>query len=185
MKATSNKKAYAGILAEPIPKQTVLTGPGDQELGALIDAKIKALFAHYEIDPADAFEVGPKFASAWANRAWCLAREHVPGFRGPPRRRGRPPTRKSDDITLVLHIELVKWRENLSDRRAIKVIAGQSLVPGTEQTLRQRYKLAKAQFVPLSRMLKNIAAAKGRDVLVRIMEESLFGEDKDTFLSPH
>jgi hypothetical protein len=187
----SEKKPCAGILAQPMPKWTVLTRPTEEEVAALIDAKLKALFAHYEIDPAGAFEGGPKVASAWANLAcawanlaWHLAREHVPGFSGPLRKRGRPATRKSDDVTLVMHVELLKRRDGLSDRAAIKKIAAQNLVSGTEQTLHQRYKRAKKQFVPMSRLYDIFAAAKGRDALVRVMEESLSGDDKDTFLSP-
>ncbi|MGH6847958.1 MAG: hypothetical protein ACREC0_11125 [Methylocella sp.] len=177
-------KPYTGILAQPMPKWTVLTRPTDEEVTALIDAKFKAVFANYEIDPTDAFEAGPKMASAWANLAWHLAREHVPGFRGPPRGRGKPATRKSDDATLVIHVELLKRRDGLSDRKAIKRIAAQNLVSGTEQTLRQRYKRAKKLFESMSRLYDNFAAAKGRDALVRVMEESLSGDEKDTFLSP-
>ncbi len=163
---------------------TALTGPTDQELDALIEAEMKALLAHYEIDPADAYEVGPKMAYAWANLAWHLAQDHVPGFKGPPRKRGKPAARKSDDVTLVMHVEWLKRRNRLSDRKAIKMIAAQNVVSGTEQTLLQRYKRAKKAFEPMSRLYDTFAAAKGNDVLVRVMEESLTGDDKDTFLSP-
>jgi hypothetical protein len=111
------KSPYTGILAEPMPKHTVLTGPTDEELNALIDQKMRALLVHYEIDPSDAFGPGPKMAAAWAQLAWRLAREHVPGFGAEPRRRGKPPTRKFDDTDLVLHVELRKRRDALSDRR--------------------------------------------------------------------
>jgi hypothetical protein len=187
IKASSSKpdkKPYTGILAEPMPKWTTLTTPTDEEVHTLIDAKLKALLAHYEIDPADAFEAGPKLASAWANLAWCLAREHVPGFREPPRKRGLPAVRKFDDVTLVMHVELLKRRDGLSERKAIKMIAAQNIISGTEQTLLQRYKRAKTPFKPMSRMYDNIAAAKGSNVLVKIMEEALTGDDKDLFLSP-
>jgi hypothetical protein len=186
-KAMSNKlskKPYARILAEPMPKWTALTGPSDEEFAALIDAKMKALFAHYEMDPACAFAGGPKMASAWANLAWHLAREHVPGFSGPPRKRGKPAMRKSDDATLIMHVELLKRRDKLSDRKAIKKIAAQNLISGTEQTLLQRYKRAKKLFLPISRFYDNVAAALGSDALVHIMEEALSGDNKDTFLSP-
>jgi hypothetical protein len=83
-----------------------------------------------------------------------------------------------------MHVELLKRRDGLPDRKAIKKIAAQNLVSGTEQTLHQQYKRAKKQFVPMSRLYDNLAAAKGRDALVRIMQESLSGDDKDTFLSP-
>ena len=61
-----------------MPQFTALTSPSDKELDTLIDMKLKALFAHYEINSTDAFEGGPKMAPAWANLAWHLAREHVP-----------------------------------------------------------------------------------------------------------
>src|SRR5580704_11533798 len=114
----SDKKPYAGILAEAMPKYTALTPPADGEVEALIDAKMKALFAHYRLDPTEAFEVGPKMAAAWANLAWHLARQHVPGFVGAPRGRGKPATRKHDDVTIVMHVELLKRRDGLSERKA-------------------------------------------------------------------
>jgi len=179
-----SKKPYADILAQPMPKWTVLTGPTDEEYQALIDEKFKALFAHYEIDSEGAFDGGPNMASAWANLAFRLAREHVPGFRGPPRLRGRPAERKFDDVTLVLRVELLTRRHGMSVIKAIGEITAQNLVAGTEMALLQRYKRAKDSFVPLSRMFDRVAEAKGHDVLVRILEESMSGDDKDIFLSP-
>lgn len=176
-------KPYTGILLEPMSKWTALTAPTDEELDALIDAKMKALFTHYGIDPAEAFEAGPKTAAAWANLAWHLAREHVPGFSGPPRKRGKPATRKDDDVTLILHVQLLTRREGLSERQAINKIAAQDLVSGTEEALRQRYKRTKKQFIPVFLLFDKFAAAKGHDVLLRTLEESLSGDDKDTFLS--
>jgi hypothetical protein len=175
------QKSYLGILAEPMP---MLTWSTDEEVQALIDAKMAALFAHYGIEAADAFESGPKMAATWANLAWHLAREHVPGFKGAPRKRGKPATRKSDDVTLAMHVELLKRRDGLSERKAIKQIAAQKLVSGTEDTLRQRYKRSKKKFAPMARLYDNFAAMKGRDTLVQIMEGSLSGDDKDTVLSP-
>jgi hypothetical protein len=180
----SDKKPYTGILAEPMPKWSALTAPTADELGDLIDAKMKALFVHYGIDPANAFEGGPKLAATWANLAWHLAREHVPGFSGPPRKRGKPATRKADDVTLVMHVELLKRRDGLSERKAVKNFAAQKLIVGTEWTLLQRYKRTKKQFASLSRLYDWLATTLGRDVFVQIMEESLSGNNKDTFLSP-
>ncbi len=180
----SNSKPYSGILAEPMPKVMALTGPADDEIRALIDAKMRALFVHHDIDPADAFEVGPKMASAWANLAWCLAREHVPGFRGPQRMRGKPAARKADDVILVMHVELLKRRDKLSERGAIHMITAQNLISGTEPTLLQRYKRAKKQFSPISILFDNISDREGRGVFVRAMEEALSGDEKESFLSP-
>jgi hypothetical protein len=181
----SDKKPYTGILAEPMPKFTILTRPTDEELAVLIDTKFKALFDHYEIESADAFEGGPRMASAWANLAWHLARDHVPGFIGAPRGRGKPATRRADDVSLVMHVELLKRRDGLSERKAVKSIAERNLVSGSEEALLKRYKNAKPVFAPMVAMFDSLAAAaKGNDVFVRVMEESLFGDDKDTFLSP-
>jgi hypothetical protein len=180
----SNNKPYAGILAEPMPKYTALTAPADGEVAALIDAKIKALFAHYDLDPADAFEGGLKAAAAWTNLVWHLARQHVPGFAHAPRGRGKPATRKQDDVTIMMHVELLKRRDGLSERKAIKRIAEDDLVPGTETALLKRYRNAKTSFAPMAEMFDAMAAILGNDVFVRTMEESLSGDEKDTFLSP-
>ena len=168
----SDKKPYAGILAEPMPKYTALTRPADSEIDALIDAKMRALFAHYGLDSTDAYEVGPKMAAAWANLAWHLARQHVPGFIGAPRGRGRPATRKQDDVTIVLHVELLKRRDGLSERKAIKRIADDNLVRGTEEALLKRYKNAKTTFAPMARIFDNLVAVVGHDVFVQTMEQS-------------
>ena len=180
----SDKKLYAGILAEPMPKYTALTPPADGEIDALIDAKMKALFAHYGLDSTDAFEGGPKMAAAWANLAWHLARQHVPGFVGAPRGRGKPATGKQDDVTIVMQVELLKRRDGLSERKAIRRIADENVVRGTEAALLKRYKNAKTTFAPMARMFDNMVAALGHDVFVQIMEESFSGDGKDTFLSP-
>jgi hypothetical protein len=180
----SDEKHYAGILAEPMPKYTALTPPADGEVEALIDAKMKALFAHYGLDSTDAFEGGPKMAAEWANLAWHLARQHVPGFVGAPRGRGKPATRKQDDVAIVMRVELLKRRDGLSERKAIKRIAGDNLVLGTEAALLKRYKNAKTTFAPIARMFDNMVAVLGHDVFVQTMEESFSGDGKDAFWSP-
>jgi hypothetical protein len=179
-----DKKPYAGILAEPMPKYTALSPPADGEIDALIDAKMKALFGHYRLDSTDAFGGGSKIAAAWANLAWHLVLQHVPGFVGTLRGRGRPATRKQDDVTIVMHVELLKRRDGLSERKAIKCIAGDNLVAGTEAALLKRYKNAKPTFAPMARMFDNMVAAIGHDAFVQTMEESFSGDGKDTFLSP-
>jgi hypothetical protein len=164
-------KAYSGILAEPMPKWTALTRPRDEEIDGIIDQKWKALFGHYGIDSSAAFEPGrPEMASAWANLAWHLARDHVPGFRGAPRKRGKPAIRRPDDVTLFMHVELLRRRDGLSDRKAIQKIAGRKLVSGTESALLQRYKRAKPQFRPMSIMFDNATAAIGQEGLVCSLE---------------
>jgi hypothetical protein len=178
------ENAYSGILAETMPKWTALTQPSDNEIDELIDKKWKALFAHYGLDPTDAFEFGPKKASAWANLAWHLARQHVPGFRGAPRKRGKPATRKPDDVSLFMHVELLKRRDVLSDRKAIQRIASQNLVSGSESALLQRYKRAKKLFRPMSEMFDHAAAGIGKGDLVCLLEDALFVDKKETILSP-
>lgn len=167
-----------------MPKYTALTSPGDSEIDALIDAKMTALFAHYGVDSTDAFGDGPEMAKAWANLAWRLARQHVPGFAGAPRGRGKPPTRKQDDVLIVMHVELLKRRDRLSERKAIKRIADGHVVPGKEAALLKRYKNAKTNFAPMARMFDKMDAALGHDGFVQTMEESFSGHVKDTFLSP-
>jgi hypothetical protein len=117
-----------------MPKYTALTLPSDGEIDALIDTKMRALFAHYGLDSTDALEGGPKMATAWANLAWHLARQHVPGFIGAPRGRGRPATRKQDDVTIVMHVELLKRRDGLSERKA-RILA-KRLLPEVRGLLR-------------------------------------------------
>jgi hypothetical protein len=175
---------YAGILAEPLAKRTALSGPTDEEVGELLDAKIKALFQHFGVDASDAFDGGPRMASAWAKLVFALARQHVPGFKGAPRGRGALATRKSDDVTLVMHVELLRRRDGLSDRSAIRTVVAQNLVSGSNETLRTRYKNAKHAFAPLSVMFDNASSLIGKDRFLCCLAEALSGEGKETFLSP-
>lgn len=169
-------KTYKGLLAEPMPQWTLLTRPSDDEVSALIDEKWKALFAHYELDPTEAFRFGPGKAAAWANLAWHLAREHVPGFGEPPRKRGKPPIHKEDDATVALHIELFRRRDKLSDRKAIEKIVAKKVVPGSVEAILGRYKRKKKLFAPLGVLFDNVAASLGSDAMVKLMEEVLTKE---------
>jgi hypothetical protein len=83
-----------------------------------------------------------------------------------------------------MHVELLKRRDRFSERKAIKEIAAQNLVSGNEETLLQRYKRAKKDFLPMSRGFDNLAARIGPEAFVSVLEESLSGDDKDIFLSP-
>jgi len=83
-----------------------------------------------------------------------------------------------------MHVELLRRRDGLSDRKAIQKIAGQNLVSGTESALLQRYKRAKTQFRLMSAMFDNMAAVIDQDGLVRSLEDGLFGDKKQTILSP-
>ena len=179
-----NARTYSGILAEPMPTWGALTQPPENEVDELIDEKWKALFAHYGLDPTDAFELGPKKATAWANLAWHLARQHVPGFRHAPRKRGKPAERKSDDVTLFMHVELLKRRDCLSERKAIQIIASQNIVSRSEGALLHRYKRAKNLFRPMSEMFDRATSAIGTDGFVSSLEDALAGDKKETILSP-
>ena len=175
-------KPYEGLLATPMPRRTALSGPTEEEFEALLDTKLKALFAHFELDPAEAFEAGPKMASAWANLAYKLACQHVDGFKGAPARRGAPATRKQDDVVLVMHIELLKRRNGLSDRAAIRTIVEQKLVSGTFETLRKRYQNAKRVFEPISAMFDRMTFSIGKDRFLSALERALSGEEKNHFV---
>jgi hypothetical protein len=163
----SNKNSYSGILADPLPKWTTLTRPSDEEIRTLLDAKMKALLVHYDIDPEDAYKLDYKMASVWANLSWRLAREHVPGFSEPKQTQGRPATRKTSDITLVMHVELLKKRDKLSERTAIEQIVSQNIVSGTVASLRRRYYRAKEKFRPNVSHVDNIADREDHGLFVR------------------
>ena len=168
-----NEKPYTGILAKPLPKWTVLTRPTDEELDGLIDAKLKALFAHFGIESGAAFSGGPNMATPWADLAFRLACQHVPGFRREPRQRGTPARRQSDDVTLMMNVELLRRRDGCTERKAIRAIVDEALLSGTEEALRKRFYRAKVKFAALSLFLDRIAAATGNDSLVSILQDEL------------
>jgi hypothetical protein len=180
----ASSKAYAGILLEPMPKWTALSAPSDGQLAELIDEKFRALFVHFGLDPTEAFRFGPGKAAAWADLAWHLAREHVPGFKAAPRKRGAPPIHQEDNVKLAMHVELLKRRDGLSDRKAIERIASRNIVQGSVEALLGRYKRTKKAFAPMRVLFDNIASVKGADVLVGVMEEALGEDVKNTILSP-
>lgn len=172
-------KPYTGILAEPMPRWSALTAPSDDELDRLIDEKFLALFHHFGLDPGEAFGFGTGKAAVWANLAWHLAREHVPGFRGPPRKRGRPALRKSDDVSLVMRVELLKRRDGRSERAAIAEIAAQNVISGTNSTILTRYKRAKPNFGPLVEMFERMETRLGRQALISALEAAFVGDKKE------
>jgi hypothetical protein len=168
------RKKYEGILAEPIPDWNTLTEPPEDELRKFYDDKMRALFAHYELDSADAFGFdSASTAIAWYKLAWSLARDHVPGFNAAPRKRGKPATLTEQNVTLAMHVDLIKRRDGLSDRKAIEAVVAQKLVSGSEQTLLKRYNRTKKLFAAMGRLFDNVAEAEGSDLLVSIMEDVL------------
>lgn len=76
---------------------------------------------------------------------------HVPGFNAAPRKRGKPATLTDEHVALAMHVDLIKRRDRLSDRKAIEVIVVQKLVSGSEQTLLKRYDRTKKLFAPMGR----------------------------------
>jgi hypothetical protein len=169
-------ESYTGILAKPLPKRSIFDRP--EEVDADLDEKLKALFDHYGVDP--------KKETAWMNLALKLARRHVPGFRGPTKSVGTPPIRKQDDVTLFMHVELLRRRDGFSDRQAIKAIVAKKVVEGTEGTLLRRYKRAKAkpEFNVIHEFFGTIEDGVGKHEFVKMMERSLAGDRSDSILSP-
>ncbi len=182
--AAPGTKPYEGILAESWPKFDMLSGPNERQIDELIEVKMKALFSHYKINPDDAFAPGPKMAAAWADLAWHLARAHVPGFVGAKRGRGAPATRQSDDVSLFFRVNLLKIRDNLSDRAAIRAIVAHGVISGTEEALLKRYKNKKKEFEPLSKMFDKMAAQFGAGQLIQAIQEAIDGDGNDSILSP-
>jgi hypothetical protein len=68
------------------------------------------------------FGIDPKSEDAGMHLAIALAERYKPGF-GPPRKRGRRREHDSDDIQLMLMVELLKHRNDFSVRKACEVIA--------------------------------------------------------------
>ena len=81
------------------------------------------------------------------------------------------PPRGDKTRTLALHVELLRRRDGLGDRAAIKSIAAQQLVTGKEETLRKRYKNVKKGFAPISAVYDQLAATIGKEAFIQIMEK--------------
>jgi len=164
---------YTGILAKPPPQWTALTRPPPEEVDALIDAKMKALLEHYQINPRDAFEVGPRQVAAWADLAFALARAHVPGLRGAPKKQGRPPEQQAENFALFVLVELFKRRDGLSQTAAVRRIAKEGWVEGTTTALEQRYKRLSTPYREVSaRMIDQMIERAGPEHAFAAMEES-------------
>jgi hypothetical protein len=167
---------YTGTLAEPLPQWTALTQPPPEEVGASIDAKMKALLEHYQINPRDAFEAGPRQVAAWANLAFALAREHVPGLQGAPNKQGRPKKRQEDDLTLFLWVELLKRRDGLSQTAAVRRVAKEGWVDGKAETLKKRYEHLSAPYLVCARVIDRIIEGIGAERTFLMMQEALTDE---------
>jgi hypothetical protein len=109
----SAAKEYAGLLAQPMFPLHALSTDSDRRVWVMKRAlKTALLFRH--------FDTNPNGKDAWQNLAIALAERHVPGFNPPRNKQGRPRERANDDLTLLLLVELLKRRDGVSDRAAIK-----------------------------------------------------------------
>ena len=97
-------------------------------------SKLMLLLEHFRIDPAS--------ESCWLQLALALAEKHVPGFQPPPTQQGRPKERAEYGTTLVLLVGLLRTRDRLSVRAAIRKIAAAGCISGSEEKLRDLYKRA-------------------------------------------
>lgn len=86
---------YGGILAEPLPKFSALDP--DEKAATVLLEKTVALFKHYGLKPDDAHPLTN--ASPWAELAFALAREHVPGFKPAPPHSRRTASAHSDSTS--------------------------------------------------------------------------------------
>jgi hypothetical protein len=161
----SAAKEYAGLLAQPMFPLHALSTATDESFWVMKRVfKTVLLFQHFDIDPNG--------RDAWQNLAIALAERHVPGFKPPPQKQGRPRERVNDDITLFLLIELLKRRDGVSDRAAIKKIAARKILNGAFETLRTRYQRAKRD-KHLGVLLKTIGGSVSNEQLVDALESGV------------
>lgn len=170
--------SYGGILAEPMPQWTLLTQPPEEEVRALLEKKMRALFAHYGIDPDGDL-------TAWAKLATNLANAHVPGFQPPPRRQGAPARRQQDDITMFMWAELLMRRDGINQTQAIRQLAHDQRVQGTEETLKKRYERSKKAFQPMKNIFDWTATQIGQDRVIQELQASLLGDENEMIHSPN
>src|SRR5689334_1870981 len=97
---TEAVQKYEGPLAEPLYAPTMLSSIPDTIFSYALERANRTLllFSHFGIDPCD--------ERAWRSLAIALANRHVPGFRPPPRKQGRP--KENDDVLLWMRVELLK-----------------------------------------------------------------------------
>jgi hypothetical protein len=186
---------YSGPLAEPTYPLSLLDMCSEERVQEWIRQrtnKMDLLLSHYGIDPTG--------EDCWRKLALALAKRHVPGFRPPPPERGRPLTRKEDDVTLVWLVYFLKRRDlfegrNLGDREACKEIADKGLFKGNAETLRTRYRETRSRWELhgvwetqvnfLDRILSDIEVRKGKDTAVRLVKDTIDnivsgGSDEDS-----
>ena len=112
------------------------------------------------------FDIDPNSGDAWMRLAIALAERYKPGF-GPPRKRGRRREHASDDIQLMLMVELLKHRDDFSVRKACAVIAQAGAIKERSKTLQERHKrlIRNGHWKTLIKGLRTIAQSKARAIL--------------------
>jgi hypothetical protein len=130
----TKREEYTGLLAEPMYNPTLLSSDAETAKWALARAmKTVLLFKHFGIDP--------NAVDAWQRLAIALAEAHVPGFRPPPPKQGRPKTYDLD-ITLLMLFRLIRLRNGLNVRQAAERISERGKLPQNAEALRGRYRQA-------------------------------------------
>jgi len=109
------------------------------------------------------FDIDPNSEVAGMRLAIALAERYKPGF-GPPRKRGRRAEHVNDDIHLMLMVELLKNRDDLSVREACEVIVQAGAIRQRSKTLQERHKrlMRNGHWKTLIKGLRTIEPSKAR-----------------------
>jgi hypothetical protein len=110
------------------------------------------------------FGIDPKSEDAWMRLAIALAERYKPGL-GLPRKRGRRREHANDDIHLMLMVELLKHRDDVSVREACEVIAQTGAIKEiSSKTLQERHKrlMRNGHWKTLIKGLQTIAQGEER-----------------------
>src|SRR5262249_38401275 len=109
------------------------------------------------------FGIDPNSEDAGMHLAIALAERYKPGF-VPPRKRGRRREHASDDIQLMLMVELLKDRNDFSVRKACEVIAEAGAIKERSKTLQERHKrlMRNGHWKTLIKSLRTMAQSKAR-----------------------
>jgi hypothetical protein len=129
--------------------------------------ELKRLFQKYKVDPDG--------ENAWCDLALALARRYEPDFSS---RSGRPKERQ-DDPELILMIQLLQCRHDLSIPKACETIAEKGVIKGKPgaRTLQNRYKELKRHdhwkaFIQGFELAK---AKVGMGKYIKVLEEAVGG----------
>jgi hypothetical protein len=159
--------SYTGPLAEPMCRPTWLDSPETKDAWAIERSnKMLLLFKH--------FGVNPLAENAWRDLAMALAERHVPGF-GSPRKRGRPREHQEEDMTLVLLVELLRRRDRVGVKAAIRKIADARIFNRTDETLLANHKKAAKEQAALLQFFERVAEGLGQPIFVQCLEDAVGG----------